>query len=146
MLRVRDFAAGITIRVSSRMPSGETSVFERGRHMRMTEQRHDRVTVLCMDGRIDAVTSPAFEAALLDMIRRGDRCIVLDMAGVDYISSAGLRVLLIGARKMKDCLGSICLAALRTSIKDILAVTGFLNLFRIFRSRENAVDELTENP
>jgi anti-anti-sigma factor len=114
--------------------------------MLLTEERHDRVAVLCMDGRIDTVTSPAFEAALVSMIQRGDRCIVLDMAGVDYISSAGLRVLLIGARKMKDCHGFICLAALQTAIKDVLAVTGFLNLFRIFRSRENAVVELTENP
>jgi anti-anti-sigma factor len=114
--------------------------------MLLTEEGHERVAVLCIDGRIDSVTSPAFEEAIVGMITRGDRCIVMDMTRVDYISSAGLRVLLIAARKMKECQGSICLAALRTGIKDVLAVTGFLNLFRIFSSRESAIAELTANP
>jgi anti-anti-sigma factor len=70
----------------------------------------------------------------------------MDMTRVDYISSAGLRVLLIAAKKTKECHGSICLAALQTGIKDVLAVTGFLNLFRIFSSKESAVAELTADP
>ena len=114
--------------------------------MLLTEEKHNQVAVLCIDGRIDPGTSPEFEAALLGMIQRGERSVVLDFAKVGYISSAGLRVLLIGAKKMKDCQGSICLASLQTSIKDVLAVTGFMNLFRLFKSKESAVLELAANP
>jgi stage II sporulation protein AA (anti-sigma F factor antagonist) len=114
--------------------------------MRLTEEPHDQMVVLCIDGRVDSLTSSELETALLAMIARGARSIVLDFARVDYISSAGLRVLLIGAKKMRECQGSISLAALQTGVKDVLAVTGFLNLFRVFRSKESAILELAASP
>jgi stage II sporulation protein AA (anti-sigma F factor antagonist) len=114
--------------------------------MLLTEEKHNQVVVLCIDGSIDRGTSPEFEATLLGMIQRGERSIVLDFAKVGYMSSAGLRVLLIGAKRMKECQGSICLAAPQTSIKDVLAATGFMNLLRLFKSKESAVLELGANP
>ena len=110
--------------------------------MLLTEEKHDQVAVLCIDGRIDSLTSSELETALLAMIQRGERNIVLDFARVGYICSTGLRVLLIGAKKMRECQGSLSLAALQTGVKDVLAVTGFLNLFRVFKSKESAMLEL----
>ena len=114
--------------------------------MLLTEEKHDQVAVLCIDGRIDSLTSPELETVLMAMIELGERNVVLDFAKVGYVSSAGLRVLLIGAKRMQACQGSISLASLQTSVKDVLAVTGFLNLFRLFKSKESAVVELTAIP
>jgi anti-anti-sigma factor len=111
--------------------------------MVLTEHRHDQVAVLGIDGRIDSVTSSELEVAVVAMIQRGERKLVLDFAGVDYISSAGLRVLLIGAKEMQKCQGSLTLASLQPGVKDVLAVTGFLNLFRLFGTKEEAVGELS---
>ncbi len=110
--------------------------------MVLSEEKRGPVAVLCIEGRIDPVTSPELEGALLEMMDRGERCIVLDMSAAEYVSSAGLRALLIGAKRMREVGGSISLAGLRPAIKDVLAVTGFLNLFRTFRSAADAVDEL----
>jgi anti-sigma B factor antagonist len=110
--------------------------------MNLTEEKSGKVAVLRVEGRIDALTSPQLEATLLGIIQRGERSIVIDLAEVDYISSAGLRVLLIGAKQMRVSEGSICLASLQIGVKDVLASTGFMNLFRIFKSGQSALEEL----
>ena len=110
--------------------------------MNLTEEKHGKVAVLIVDGRIDALTSPQLETVLLGMIARGERSIVIDLEKVDYISSAGLRVLLIGAKQMRVVVGAICLASLQVGVKDVLSSTGFMNLFRIFKSGQSALEEL----
>ncbi len=111
--------------------------------MQIAEEKHGPVAVLAVEGRIDTTHAGELETALLALIDRGETTIVLDFAEVNYISSAGLRVLLVGAKKMKAAQGSICLASLQKTVKDVLAVTGFMNLFRLFKSKESAVQELT---
>ncbi len=110
--------------------------------MVVTEEKQGAVAVLTVEGRIDTTTAPQLEAALVAVIERGERTLLLDLGGADYISSAGLRALLVGARAMEACRGSIALVALQAAVKEVLAVTGFLNLFRHFKSREIAVREL----
>lgn len=110
--------------------------------MELKDEKDGAITVLTVEGRIDATASPQLEAALRGIVDRGERTLLLDLEGTSYISSAGLWALLIGARAMASCTGTIALASLQPNVKEVLAVTGFLNLFRHFKSREVALREL----
>ena len=68
--------------------------------MQLADASQDGVPVLCMTGRLDAVSAPAVEQRLLQAARTGPG-LVLDLAGVDYTSSAGLRLLLKAAKEAK---------------------------------------------
>ena len=110
--------------------------------MNITETKQGNVTVIKPQGRLDSISAPEFESRMGALIDGGNRLIAVDCTELPYVSSAGLRVLLIGAKKASACQGSISLASVETSVKNVLAVTGFLNLFRLFKSAPGAVAEL----
>ena len=68
--------------------------------MKIEEQTVDSVVVVSLDGRVDGSTAPDLEKHISDVVGRGNTQILLDCSNMDYISSAGLRVVLVGAKKM----------------------------------------------
>ena len=80
-------------------------------------------------GRIDAATAPDLQKQLTEALD-GVRDFTLDLAGVDYISSAGLRVLVVLQKRMKDQ-GSMTIINVRPEIKGILQITGLLMLLNV---------------
>ncbi len=89
-------------------------------------------------GRIDTVTAPEFERALTGLIAEGGTRLVLDLRGVDYISSAGLRCILAAAKLLKPKNGVLVFAALQGPVKEVISISGFASLFKIFDSPEEA--------
>jgi len=77
-------------------------------------------------GRIDTITSPELEAAV---VLDGVSELVFDLAGVDYISSAGLRVLLSAQKKMTG--KSMAIANARPAVKEVFDITGFSDIFTL---------------
>ena len=65
--------------------------------MKISHMQTEAIDILAVSGRIDAVTSPDFESQLLDLVKKVNVGCVLDFDGVDYVSSAGLRVNLLRA-------------------------------------------------
>jgi len=96
------------------------------------------VLVVAPVGRLDSVTSADLETRLLAHLAAGEAALVIDMAGVEYISSAGLRVLLSVAKKLRGR-GRIALCSLGRSVRQVFELAGFLPLFTIEDSREPAV-------
>lgn len=88
------------------------------------------VTVVKLVGAIDGNTAPEAQAAILPLME-SQPSVVLDMGDVEYLSSAGLRTLLLLYRQATARDGKVAIAGLRDSIKDTMAVTGFLNFFLI---------------
>ena len=74
--------------------------------MQVTEDRDGDTLILALDGRLDSTTSPEFEKKIVGAIRDNQKHIVIDMGGVEYISSAGLRAVLIGAKRSFTGAGS----------------------------------------
>ncbi len=101
------------------------------------------VTVVSPGGRIDAETSPELENRLLALIQRGDARIVLDLAAVDYMSSRGLRVLLLVSRKCQQSEARFALAGLSEFTNELLTITGFLPHFEVFGKADDAVMAMT---
>jgi anti-anti-sigma factor len=95
-------------------------------------------TVIQLHGKIDANTTMIVEQALLNVIGSGQKSLVLDCAQMDFISSAGLKSLIMAIKKMKVLNGTITLVALQKNVKDVLAMSGLLPLFIIQDTRADA--------
>jgi anti-anti-sigma factor len=88
--------------------------------------------VLGLTGELDAETAPAFEAAADTLIEEGARFVVLDMSGLAFISSAGLRAVLTLAKELRAVRGEVRFAALQKTVAEVFAMAGFNRLFGIF--------------
>jgi stage II sporulation protein AA (anti-sigma F factor antagonist) len=97
------------------------------------------VRVLAPIGRIDTTTSAAVEEALHTTVDDGGRELVVDLEGVDYISSAGLRVFLVLAKRLRNEHGRLVLCGMPEPVRQVFHLAGFLPLFEIERTRQAAV-------
>ncbi len=88
-----------------------------------------QVQIVHLVGDIDGATAPEAQAAIVGVAGPGCK-IVLDMSGVSYMSSAGLRLLLVVYRNIKGQGGEVILAGLTEDLKDTMEMTGFLDFFQ----------------
>ena len=97
--------------------------------MNISIEKENGVTVIIPEGRLDTTTAPELEKTIN---AEGDalKNLVLDFGGVDYISSAGLRVILTAQKKM-NIQGSMELVNVNESVMDILEMTGFAEILTI---------------
>ena len=114
-------------------------------HARMQIQQTDRdgVTIVSPQGRIDTTTSGSVEDALRHAVDGGARRLVVDLAGVQYISSAGLRVFLVLAKRMRDLHGTLVLSGMTEPVRQVFQIAGFMPLFRVEPTRESALASVT---
>ena len=97
--------------------------------MTMEIKKHAEATVIEIVGRLDTMTAPALEKAISQDI--GDaKNLVLDLTGVQYISSAGLRVLL-GAQKKMQKIGSMKVVNVCEAVMEVFEMTGFADILVI---------------
>lgn len=100
---------------------------------------HKRASVLAVSGRIDGSTAGDFEAALTELTEAGQNNIVLDMSDVDFVSSAGLRVLVNTRKAVNAASGRIVLAEPSQQVIETLDIAGLDVLFEQFPDRETAI-------
>jgi anti-sigma B factor antagonist/stage II sporulation protein AA (anti-sigma F factor antagonist) len=105
------------------------------------------VTLIRVQGRIDHKKAKDFEnelKPLLDDCAAGqERRILLDMSGVDFMTSAGLRVLMIAAKTCGKNKGEIVVAALQPTVEEIFKISRFDLVLKIFPTVEAALDKLS---
>jgi anti-anti-sigma factor len=102
-------------------------------------QEHKRVVVISVKGRIDSATASEFEDALNEFTQQGKNNIVLDLSEVDFISSAGLRVLVTARKAVKGTGGEIVFANSSEQVVETLEIAGLDVLFDQYPDREMAV-------
>lgn len=98
------------------------------------------VLVLNPLGRIDGTNAKAFEEALLGRIDAGDKDILMNFEGINYISSAGLRVLLMAAKRTSQAAGKLALCAVQDHIQEVFKFSGFSEIIPIHDDRPKALD------
>ena len=98
-----------------------------------------RATVISASGKIDAMTAPALESTLSDLVGEGKLCLALDLGDIEYISSAGLRVILAIAKSLKGKSGMLLLANARGPVQEVFEISGFGSVFNIYDSIEDAL-------
>ena len=99
----------------------------------------DEIWIFRPMGSVDSATSSDLEITLMEGINQGMQWIVLDMTDVRYISSAGLRVLILAAKKLKNHNGELILSGPGKDVLHIIEMTGLKKIFRVYPDNEMAV-------
>jgi anti-anti-sigma factor len=107
--------------------------------MEVERTNRDGVQVFRITGRLDSGTSPAFEAQVLPVIRPEANRVVLDFTGVDYVSSAGLRVVLLVAKQTRATQGAFAIFGMAKSIHHVFQMSGFARIIALFDTEADAV-------
>ena len=97
--------------------------------MKISKEQNESTLVLALEGRLDTVTAPELESELKDSLD-GVTALTLDFAGLEYISSAGLRVLL-STQKTMAKKGEMKVTHVNETIMEIFEVTGFSDILTI---------------
>jgi len=109
--------------------------------MNITEEARGDAFLISASGRLDSSTAGELEAVLPDRVGAHDR-LVLSLADVPYVSSAGLRVLLIGAKTARAKGHRLVLAGLSASVREVFDISGFTSIFSIEPDVESALATL----
>lgn len=104
--------------------------------MQVRNQRYEASLVVRVSGRLDAVTAPAFEAHCQQVLQQGERDLILEFGGMDYLSSAGLRSILVVAKATGAAGGQFALANAGGMVRNIFEISGFLRMFRVIETLE----------
>ena len=105
----------------------------------ITVENMKRVDLITVNGRIDSNSAPQFDQALKDIMNAGRYNIVLDLSGVSYMSSAGLRGIVSALRECKKKRGDVRLAAPSERVSEVLSLAGLDPLFQLFDDSTTAV-------
>jgi anti-anti-sigma factor len=95
--------------------------------------------IIRLNGRIDASSAKELEQHCTQVIETGERHLVFDFTNIDYISSAGLRVVLLVAKQLNAAGGSLKLCAMKEIILNVFEISGFSKLFNIFPTVDDAL-------
>jgi anti-anti-sigma factor len=106
--------------------------------MEIQKSKRDAILVISVKGRLDALTAGEFEKNLLETIAQGDKKLLLDLSELQYISSAGLRSLLVLAKKLKAEAGEILFSGLQGPVAEVFKISGFYSIFRTFDTLDAA--------
>lgn len=105
-------------------------------------ERKDGVLIGMLDGRIDGRNADEFQTALESGIEVGDNALLLDFENVSFISSAGLRVGLVIARKFNQPGKKFGVCTLSEPIREIITVSGFDQIISVYESQAAAIEAL----
>ena len=110
--------------------------------MELSERKDNDVTVLEVVGRVDSVTAPDLGAKLTSILGAPPRRVLVDFARLEYISSAGFRVLFLASKQAGETGGRLALCGLSAKALELFSIAGFLKLFTIAPSRAEGVASL----
>jgi anti-anti-sigma factor len=113
--------------------------------MDIREEKKGKATVFSLSGRLDSATSPEVDGRILQAIANGADDVILDFSSLDYISSAGIRVLVHCHKELEKKGGHILLAAVPKPIENVLYITGFLPYFKVYDGQTEALEALSKN-
>ncbi len=112
--------------------------------MEILEKEIGNVYLISIGGNLDAYSVNDVESKLNSLIDSGHVRLVVSLDKLEYISSSGLRVLLVTLKKVRKQQGDIRLACLKSNIKEVFDISGFTQLFNILDTDETAIDSFAE--
>ncbi len=108
--------------------------------MQISVKTTNEVKVLAFEGRLDSQTSPDAQQQLTRLIEEGETKILVNLEKLDYISSAGLRVLLVVAKQLKATDGELRICSLNEVVKEVFDISGFDMILPISASESEALE------
>ena len=108
--------------------------------MEFAQENAGDVVIARLAGRLDSSSAPTAEEQLTRAIGSGTPRLAIDLSKLEYISSAGLRVLLLAARKVQQAQGKLVLFGLSSGVREVFSISGFDTIFTIRDDAEAALD------
>ena len=125
------------------LAGGTTAGQSGGRSMNIATRTQNGVTLVAIAGNLDSNTSPEAQQALDAILAGGARKVVVDFTGLDYISSAGLRVLLGTAKRLSagasGAGGALRLFGLNETVREVFDISGFSTILAVFATEADAL-------
>jgi len=109
--------------------------------MNISLKKSSGIDIVEIEGSIDSKTAPDLQDSILNIIA-GTSKIILDLTKVSFVSSAGLRVLLMVYRQLKAKDGKVVLVGVSDEIKDVMFMTGFITFFEIEETADKALTKI----
>ena len=107
--------------------------------MNVQIETEGQAIILVLSGRVDSAVAKAFEESVLGSFNEGAK-VIIDFESLDYISSAGLRVILMAAKKLKSSAGILYLCSMKPHIKEVFDISGFSSMLSIQDTRKQALN------
>lgn len=107
--------------------------------MEINEITNDQCVIVGITGRLDTTNYSLLENKLMEMIENNQHKILVECSKMDYISSSGLRILLMALKKITQVKGKFVLCSLQENIHEIFEISGFTSIFEIHPNQEAAL-------
>ena len=107
--------------------------------MKIEVRDSNDVKILEFEGNLDTNTSPDAEATINDLIDNGSTMLLANFEELNFISSAGLRVLLATAKKLRGTGGDLRICALNPTVQEVFDISGFGSILSVYSSESEAL-------
>ena len=112
--------------------------------LELQAQDSPNALILNLKGRLDSVTCSELENRLMEHVNQAEQAIILDFSALDYIASAGLRIILMAVKRAKQKNTTFVLCALQPQIHHVFEISGFLKIMQIFQTQDEALKFILE--
>lgn len=107
----------------------------------VTENKKGNVLILSINGKLDTITAPILEKQVFQIVNTGQNKLLLNFAGVNYINSAGLRMLLSIKKQVKSLSGKLIVCCMTSEVMEIMKMCGFDHVLDIADTEENGLQK-----
>lgn len=107
--------------------------------MTITVETAANVQIVALQGQINSTNAATTEAEILALVTPEQKNLLLDFSALDYISSAGLRLVLVVAKRLKQDGGKLVLCGMQTHIREVFDISGFLAILNVTETRTEAL-------
>jgi anti-anti-sigma factor len=118
------------------------TVIARRLEMEITTRDSDGKTVAALSGSLDTTSAPEVGAHLEESISAGAAKIIVDLTGVEFVSSAGLRILLVAAKKLRASGGDLGVCGLNETVQEVFDMSGFSTILKVFPNSDEALERI----
>ena len=109
--------------------------------MEIIEKRLNEIVIFKLNGNLNSNTSPELEDKIFEAIKNESKNMILDFEDLDYISSAGLRVIMKTAKNLKQSEGMIVLCSMQDYVKEVFEIAGFDAYLSIASTMDDALNQ-----
>lgn len=107
--------------------------------VKIKSEAKGEVLLLKLTGRLDAVSSPQAEKEVFDFINEGHYRLLVDFSAVEYLSSAGMRMLLSITKKLRTLSGKLVICSVNRNVMDVLKMSGFDHVLELSENEDEAI-------
>ncbi len=111
--------------------------------VKIGEKKAGNITIIFLEGKIDSTSSIEIEKKINDLIDRGEKYLIVNLSGTEYISSSGLRVMLSSLKRLKKVQGDLKVSCTRPLVQNVFNMAGFTQIFEFYDREEDALSRFS---